>query len=255
MKNTINQPDSELKYTVNKGAPQKHIMLWQLLTILRDNGFNLCPTDIEEKTIVEDYYDTRSMDLFKNGGFLKTRKVEMGETKNVEGSYKESSTSKGEVKVPLKRAGFKYLRKAMNETDADIDFDMIVATPVLNVTTERIQVFLEKRGVLVSLCLDEIVYTNYKLDCYPVYDGMLEIKAKDDSKILDEINSIFLPPTSISRQSPTQRPYKGYHRITPTKQSIYSRGINMTTELSQEMLPKEGTYNNSVPACKLYHFN
>ena len=58
MKNTIKEPENELKYTINEGAPQKHIMLWQLLSILRDNGFNLCLTDIEKKTISDDYYDT-----------------------------------------------------------------------------------------------------------------------------------------------------------------------------------------------------
>ena len=196
MKNTIKEPENELKYTINEGAPQKHIMLWQLLSILRDNGFNLCLTDIEKKTISDDYYDTSNMDLLKSGGSLRTRKIQMGDTKKVKGTYKKPVESESvysareEFEEPLKRDSFNYLRKAMNETDADIDFDMIVDTPILNVTTERSEVLL-----------DESVYTNYKLNSPPVYDGMLEIEAKGDPRILNEVHAIFFPT------SPSFKPY------------------------------------------------
>ena len=59
-------------------------------------------------------------------------------------------SAREEFEEPLKRDSFNYLRKAMNETDADIDFDMIVDTPILNVTTERSEVLLEKRGALID---------------------------------------------------------------------------------------------------------
>ena len=252
MKNTIKEPENELKYTINEGAPQKHIMLWQLLSILRDNGFNLCLTDIEKKTISDDYYDTSNMDLLKSGGSLRTRKIQMGDTKKVKGTYKKPVESESvysareEFEEPLKRDSFNYLRKAMNETDADIDFDMIVDTPILNVTTERSEALLEKGGVLISLALDESVYTNYKLNSPPVYDGMLEIEAKGDPRILNEVHAIFFPT------SPSFKPYKGYHKITPTKQSKYSRGINMTMELSPSFRPEESYTDKDIEFGKVY---
>ncbi|MDD2208390.1 MAG: CYTH domain-containing protein [Bacilli bacterium] len=208
----------ELKYII--GNEDDSNLLKQILFIFKENGFKVL--SLINKINDDDYYDTKELLLYQSGGSLRIRKVIQKDKIKLKGTYKmplnedELYSSRTEIEETLSEPSFDGFKLKMEEMDLPVDFSQIIRLPILNSTTKRTDVILEKNGVQVCLSLDDTVYTNYILDQTMAYDKMIEIESVgqvNNGFILNEIHNFIT---------------KGIENLSINKQSKYERGIDIT---------------------------
>lgn len=201
----------ELKYEIKES-----LSLYDILKLFIDNGFLIEST--ETITNNDDYYDTNNLDLYKSNNSLRIReKIKNGISKykstlKINNSADSIYTNRLEIEDDMES---KTLEELKRNLDGKIDLNNIETSPILNTTTYRTNVVLSKNDKRICLSLDNIIYTNYKLDSIISNDEQLEIEAldKDSESLLNEINNLL----------------KLINKLSIIKDSKYKRGINKTT--------------------------
>lgn len=81
----------ELKYIIDENFDEKNskdqqTLFNQIISIFASNGFRVI--SVTEKKNNDEYYDTRNLDLYKNGGSLRIRKIEQKDKKKIKATCK-----------------------------------------------------------------------------------------------------------------------------------------------------------------------
>ncbi|MBQ4263705.1 MAG: HD domain-containing protein [Bacilli bacterium] len=222
----------ELKYIINEKNNNEEL-LNQLLSVFIKNGFKII--SIREKENNDEYYDSKNLDLYKNGASLRIRKITEGKNKKIKATCKiplatgEVYSSRNEFEDTLSDDNFESLKQKMTELKVPLDFNIILDYPLINSNNKRTDIILNKNGIEVCLSFDNTTYTNHLLNETFAFDSMIEIEAigKPNNRIiLNEIHnfiSYYFPFLQIN------------------KQNKYERGINSTIE----------KYNNELNSQKL----
>lgn len=218
----------ELKYIIgdnlNESSYQnQEDFLSQIISVFKANGFKV--VSITKKENNDEYYDTKDLNLYKNGGSLRIRKVKQEGKEKIKATCKkplergEVYSSRSEIEETLSDSKYETFREKMIEAGVDIDFDKILSFPILNSHTKRTDVVLDKNGVQVCLSFDNSDYTNHMLDETRSTDRMIEIEAIGELNnriILNEIHKFIT---------------SSFKNLEINKQSKYERGINRTLQL------------------------
>lgn len=251
MENLIKTSEEfELKYIINNSIGNENL-LKQILTIFSANGFKVISTT--EKQNSDEYFDTMDLMLYEQGGSLRIRETIEGDKIKFKGTYKmplgegEVYSSRTEIEESLLDANFTSFELKMKETGAPIDFSKIIRSSILNSTTKRTNIVLEKSGVRVCLSLDRSTYTNHFLDELITVDKMIEIETiseLNNRTVLNEIHNFIT---------------HGIDNLVINKQSKYERGIDSTVTLHNYLQLKESNpktytllkkFNNKWSNCK-----
>ena len=220
----------ELKYIIKDNCDERKLF-HKLITSFMSNGFEV--KSITENKNNDEYYDTRTLELYKNGGSLRIRKIEEKDKEKIKATYKmplnkgEVYSSRTEFEETLQNDKFPTFVNKMKELGVEVNFDDILIFPILNSYTKRKNVLLEKNGIQVCLSFDNSIYTNHILKEIYVTDKMIEIEAIGDLNnriILNEIHD-FITST--------------FENLEITKQSKYERGIDKTLQLHTYQKKKE----------------
>ena len=216
----------ELKYIINENTTEEidqESLLNQIISVFIANGFRV--VTVSEKQNNDEYYDTRNLDLYKNGGSLRIRKVEQKGKEKIKATCKmplkigEVYSSRSEIEETLANDSFETFMQKMIDSKVAINFDTIFRLPILNSRTKRKDIVLDKNGVQVCLSFDNSKYTNHALDEISTTDRMIEIEAIGELNnriILNEIHDFIT---------------SAFSNLEINKQSKYERGINRTLEL------------------------
>ena len=216
----------ELKYIINENTTEEidqEALLNQIISVFIANGFRV--VTVSEKQNNDEYYDTRNLDLYKNGGSLRIRKVEQKGKEKIKATCKmplkigEVYSSRSEIEETLANDSFETFMQKMIDSKVAINFDTIFRLPILNSRTKRKDIVLDKNGVQVCLSFDNSKYTNHALDEISTTDRMIEIEAIGELNnriILNEIHDFIT---------------SAFSNLEINKQSKYERGINRTLEL------------------------
>ena len=219
----------ELKYIINENPTEEksldqEILLNQLISVFTSNGFRV--VSVTEKQNNDEYYDTKNLDLYKNGGSLRIRKIEQKEKLKIKATCKmplkkgEVYSSRSEIEETLSDDSFETFMQKMIDSGVTVNFDEILRFPILNSRTKRKDIVLDKNGVQVCISFDNSQYTNHALNEISAIDKMIEIEAIGELNnriILNEIHD-FITST--------------FSNLEVNKQSKYERGINRTLELN-----------------------
>ena len=230
----------ELKYIVGDNHEKNVLLdqdalLNQILSVFISNGFEIVSKT--EKQNNDEYYDTRNLNLFKNGGSLRIRKVEQQEKEKIKATCKiplkkgEVYSSRSEIEENLPDDSFETFRQKMIDSNVSLNFEDILKFPILNSRTKRTDVVLDKNGVQVCLSFDNSQYTNHALNEISVTDRMIEIEAigkLNNRIILNEIHEFIT---------------SSFPALIVNKQSKYERGINRTLQLHNYIQKQEGITN------------
>ena len=210
----------ELKYILSREDPD---LLDKVIAVFEQHGFKF--VSIGKKENNDEYFDTEDFNLYQQGGSLRIRSTNQNNRTKYKGTYKmptgqgEVYSSRTEIEESLSSATFEEFTRVMSQKDIPVQFDSIISLPVLNSTTNRTDIVLEKNGIQVCLSLDKTNYKNHCLGDIAVSDMMIEIEALKDVKdriILNEIHDF------LSKEIPG---------LELNKQSKYERGINRTWDL------------------------
>lgn len=227
----------ELKYILGDNFEESNILdqdtlLNQIISVFMANGFKVISTT--EKQNNDEYYDTKNLDLYRNGGSLRIRKIEQKGKEKIKATCKmplekgEVYSSRIEIEENLPDDNFETFRQKMIASNAAVNFEEILKFPILNSRTKRTDVVLDKNGIQVCLSFDNSQYINHALNETSVTDKMIEIEAIGELNnriILNEIHEFI---TSS---------FKGLLSI--NKQSKYERGINRTLQLNNYILAQK----------------
>jgi len=209
----------ELKYIIEDDFGNLNL-LNDVIDVFMKNGFKVISVTKKENN--DEYYDTKCLNIYKNGGSLRIRKVKQNGVQKIKATCKmllekgEVYSSRNEFEETLINADFETFRNKIEELGILINFDEILNFPILNSITERTDVVLDKNGVLVCLSFDDSRYTNHILNNVSVVDKMIEIEAigeVNDRVILNEIHDFIID---------------SFDMLSLSKQSKYERGINKT---------------------------
>ena len=223
----------ELKYIIDNNSFEKtklnqETFLNQIISVFVDNGFSV--DTVTEKQNDDEYYDTKDLNLYKNGGSLRIRKIEQQGKEKIKATCKmplnkgEVYSSRSEFEEPLLDDSFETLMKKSIDLGVTVNFDDILRFPVLKSFTKRKDVVLSKNGVQVCLSFDNSRYTNHILSEISVNDGMIEIEAIGELNnriILNEIHDFIT---------------SAFSNLQINKQSKYERGVNRTLQLYRYMM-------------------
>ena len=218
----------ELKYIINEELTKEklidqEVLLNQIISVFTSNGFRVA--SVTEKQNNDEYYDTRNLDLYKNGESLRIRKIKQKDKEKIKATYKmplkkgEVYSSRSEIEETLSDDIFETFMQKMIDSGVTVNFDDILRFPILNSRTKRKDVVLDKNGVQVCLSFDNSQYTNHLLNEISATDRMIEIEAIGELNnriILNEIHN-FITST--------------FSNLEINKQSKYERGINRTLKL------------------------
>lgn len=218
----------ELKYIIGEEFEEEKLLdretlLNKIISVFISNGFGV--VSVTEKENNDEYYDTRNLNLYKNGGSLRIRKVEQKGKEKIKATYKmplekgEVYSSRSEIEETLLDDSFDTFRQKMVDLGVTVNFDEILRFPILNSRTKRTDVVLDKNGVQVCLSFDNSQYTNHVLNEISTTDRMIEIEAIGELNnriILNEIHDFIT---------------SSFRNLTINKQSKYERGINRTAQL------------------------
>lgn len=218
----------ELKYIIDENSNiekslDQETLFEQIISVFASNGFKV--VSVTEKQNNDEYYDTKNLNLYKNGGSLRVRKIEQKDRKKIKATCKmplkqgEVYSSRSEIEETLSDDSFETFMQKMIDLDIPLNFDDILRFPILNSCTKRKDVVLDKNGVQVCLSFDNSMYTNHVLDGVFSTDRMIEIEAIGELNnriILNEIHD-FITSSFINLEI--------------NKQSKYERGINRTLQL------------------------
>lgn len=226
----------ELKYIIEDNYDER-MLFSQLIKTFMSNGFEV--KSITENQNNDEYYDTKKLNLYKNGGSIRIRKIEQKDKEKIKATYKmplekgEVYSSRREIEETISNDKFETFVKKVKELDININFDDILRFPILNSHTKRKNVILEKNGVQVCLSFDNSIYTNHILNDIFVTDRMIEIEAIGELNnriILNEIHNFIT---------------SSFENLEINKQSKYERGINKTLQLHTYNKQKEYIELNS----------
>lgn len=227
----------ELKYIVGNNLLDQDTLLNQIISVFIANGFKVVSTT--EKQNDDEYYDTRNLKLYKNGGSLRIRKVEQKGKVKIKATCKmplekaEVYSSRSEIEENLPNDNFDTFRQKMIDLNVAVNFEEIVNFPILNSRTKRLDVVLDKNGIQVCLSFDNSQYTNHALNEISVTDRMIEIEAIGELKnriILNEIHEFIT---------------SSFQDLTVNKQSKYERGINRTLQRHNYIQEQESIISES----------
>ncbi len=219
----------ELKYIIGEDdstLQEQEDFLNQIISVFMENGFKVIETAKKQNN--DEYYDTKDLNLYKNGGSLRIRKVSQEGKEKIKATCKmplekgEVYSSRSEIEESLSDSSFETFRKKMTDVGVDVNFDEILSFPILNSKTKRTDVVLDKNGVQVCLSFDNSQYTNHVLNDISVKDRMIEIEAigeLNNRVILNEIHKFIT---------------SSFDNFEINKQSKYERGINRTLQLQKE---------------------
>lgn len=216
----------ELKYIIDDVEVDRDTLLDQIIATFQTNGFSV--VSISNKQNNDEYYDTRNLDLFKNGGSLRVRRVNQSGKEKIKATYKEPLekgevySSRTEIEGTLPDTSFETFKEEMTSLGVTVDFDSILEFPILNSITDRTDIVLDKNGIEVCLSFDSSSYTNHLLDT-SVSDRMIEIEAIGELNnriILNEIHEFI---SSL------------FGDLSTNKQSKYERGIKSTLKLYKDL--------------------
>jgi len=233
----------ELKYIIGGDFEDENLLdqdslLSQIISVFSSKGFDVI--SVTDKENNDEYYDTRDLDLYKNGGSLRIRKIEQKGKRKIKTTFKmplekgEVYSSRREIEETLLDDSFETFRQKMVDLDAIADFEEILTFPILNSCTKRTDVVLGKNGVQVCLSVDNIKYTNHILDEVSAADRMIEIEAIGELNnriILNEIHDFIttcFPGLAVS------------------KQSKYERAINSTLEVYNYIMGEQSDFTQST---------
>ena len=198
-------------------------MLNRIISIFTSNGFRV--VSVTEKENNDEYYDTRNLDLYKNGGSLRIRKIEQKGKEKIKATCKmplkkgEVYSSRSEIEETLSDDSFETFMQKIVDSGVTVNFDDILKFPILNSRTKRRDTVLDKNGVQVCLSFDNSIYTNLTLNEISATDRMIEIEAIGELNnriILNEIHDFIT---------------SAFSNLEVNKQSKYERGINRTLQL------------------------
>ena len=211
----------ELKYIVDEVSEYSDLNLFNnLMNVFLNNGFKII--SITKKENNDEYYDTKDLNIYKNGGSLRIRKVKQDGEQKIKATCKmllekgEVYSSRNEFEETLVDADFETFKNKIEELGILVNFDEILNFPILNSITERTDVVLDKNGVQVCLSFDDSKYLNHILNNGIVNDKMIEIEAigeVNNRVILNEIHDFIM---------------ESFGKFNLNKQSKYERGINKT---------------------------
>lgn len=237
----------ELKYIVGNTLEESNLLdqdtlLNQIISVFIENGFEVVSTT--EKQNNDEYYDTRNLDFYKNGGSLRIRKIEQNGKEKIKATCKiplekgEIYSSRSEIEENLPDDNFGTFRQKMIDSNVAVNFEEILKFPILNSRTKRTDVVLDKNRVQVCLSFDNSQYTNHALNEISVTDRMIEIEAigkLNNRIILNEIHQFIT---------------SSFQGLSVNKQSKYERGINRTLQLynyiqKQESFISEASIDDS----------
>lgn len=221
----------ELKYIIDEKETDQETLFKQIMSVFEANGFKII--SVTEKQNNDEYYDTRDLDLYKNGGSLRIRKTKQNDKKKIKATYKmplkkgEVYSSRTEIEESLPNDSFETFIEKMTNSGVEVKFDDILKVPILNSRTNRKDIILDKNGVQVCLSFDNSVYTNHILNELAVNDRMIEIEAIGELNnriILNEIHDFIT---------------SAFKNLKINKQSKYERGINRTLQLHHYLKQQE----------------
>lgn len=216
----------ELKYIIDEHNTEeldKETFINKIISVFKTNGFKI--VSVTEKQNNDEYYDTRNLKLYKNGGSLRIRKIEEKGKEKVKATCKmplekgEVYSSRSEIEETLEDDSFDDFMQKMISSKVNVNFDDILRFPILNSCTKRRDIVLDKNGVQVCLSFDTIRYTNHILNDVTTTDKMIEIEAIGELNnriILNEIHEFIA---------------SSFSSLEVNKQSKYERGINRTLQL------------------------
>ncbi len=216
----------ELKYIIDEKDTEdldKETLINKIISVFKTNGFKI--VSVTEKQNNDEYYDTRDLKLYKNGGSLRIRKVEQKGKEKIKATCKmplgkgEVYSSRSEIEETLEDDSFDEFMQKMISSKVNVNFDDILRFPILNSRTKRKDIVLDKNGVQVCLSFDTTKYTNHLLNDATTTDKMIEIEAIGELNnriILNEIHEFIA---------------SSFSSLEVNKQSKYERGINRTLQL------------------------
>lgn len=216
----------ELKYIIDEKDTEdldKETLINKIISVFKTNGFKI--VSVTEKQNNDEYYDTRDLRLYKNGGSLRIRKIEEKGKEKIKATCKmplgkgEVYSSRSEIEDTLEDDSFDEFMQKMISSKVKVNFDDILRFPILNSRTKRRDIVLDKNGVQVCLSFDTVRYTNHILNDATTTDKMIEIEAIGELNnriILNEIHEFIA---------------SSFSSLEVNKQSKYERGINRTLQL------------------------
>lgn len=224
----------ELKYIINEKQNEEinqEILLNQIISVFMSNGFRT--VSVTEKENNDEYYDTKNLDLYKNGGSLRIRKIRQKDKEKIKATCKvplkkgEVYSSRSEIEETLSDDSFETFKKKMIDSGVTVNFDDIFKFPILKTHTKRKDIVLDKNNVQVCLSFDNSLYTNHLLNETSAYDKMIEIEAIGELNnriILNEIHDFIT---------------SNFSNLEVNKQSKYERGINRTLQVYNQQFNQE----------------
>lgn len=215
----------ELKYIIDENLEEvdEKTLFSQIINVFTENNFKVISTTTKQNN--DEYYDTKNLNLYKNGGSLRIRKVIQNDKEKIKATYKmplekgEVYSSRSEFEETLLDDSFETFKQKMADLGVLLNFDEILNFPVLNSCTKRTDIVLDKNGVQVCLSFDNSTYINHILDEISSTDRMIEIEAIGELNnriILNEIHDF----VAVC-----------FKNLKISKQSKYQRGINKTLNL------------------------
>lgn len=240
----------ELKYIIdddNTEELDKETFINKIISVFKTNGFKI--VSVTEKQNNDEYYDTRNLKLYKNGGSLRIRKIEEKGKEKIKATCKmplekgEVYSSRSEIEETLEDDSFDDFMQKMISSKVNVNFDDILRFPILNSCTKRRDIVLDKNGVQVCLSFDTIRYTNHILNDVTTTDKMIEIEAIGELNnriILNKIHEFIA---------------SSFSSLEANKQSKYERGINRTLQLYNNLEKKQSVEEcfSTLPSASLYN--
>ena len=233
----------ELKYIIDEYQKEEKLLdqeslLNKIISIFTMNGFEV--VSINKKENNDEYYDTKNLNLYKNGGSLRIRKIEQNGKEKIKATYKvplekgEVYSSRSEIEETLSSDNFDIFRQKMIDLGVMINFDEILEFPILNSRTRRTDVVLDRNGVQVCLSIDNSQYINHALNEILATDRMIEIEAIGELNnriVLNEIHNFIT---------------SAFKDLIISKQSKYERGINRTIQLYNYIHKQQHIKSHSI---------
>lgn len=134
----------ELKYIIDEHNTEeldKETFINKIISVFKTNGFKM--VSVTEKQNNDEYYDTRDLRLYKNGGSLRIRKIEEKGKGKIKATCKmplekgEVYSSRSEIEETLEVDSFDDFMQKMISSKVNVNFDDMLRFPILNSYTNR----------------------------------------------------------------------------------------------------------------------
>lgn len=134
----------ELKYIIDEHNTEeldKETFINKIISVFKTNGFKM--VSVTKKQNNDEYYDTRDLRLYKNGGSLRIRKIEEKGKGKIKATCKmplekgEVYSSRSEIEETLEVDSFDDFMQKMISSKVNVNFDDMLRFPILNSYTNR----------------------------------------------------------------------------------------------------------------------